>query len=706
MLRKCLMMAGWILGMSVAAEAATMDRVTMPFGQKLFVSGINVAWKNFGGDVGDQPVDTVWFAKMLQGVADSGGNAIRWWLFTNCANGPVFDKTTKLVTGPGSATVANVRKVLDMAYARGVSVDLCLLSFDMMKYNQQGVDTAANKKMLQTDEGRKAFIDNAVLPLVKAIGSHPAILTWEVFNEPEGMVIPLAGNWGSMTPGIQIGDVQKMVNQVAGAIHRNVPGVLVSNGCWAFIAGSNTVPGDHNYYTDSALKAVGGDPDGVLDFYMVHYYEWAGKTRSPFHHPASYWGLDKPLVIGEFPAKGISDSLAGTPGGLSPANAWKYLYDNGYAGAMGWTYTAHDGFGGLPEAGQGMQAVKTAHPDDVVLDFPPSAKDDWYSDSAGKTLSVAAPGVLSNDKEPTPGQNLSASLLVDALHGTVSVKADGSFVYAPAAGWSGTDRFVYVATGGGGAKDTATVEIRVLDAAKGRFFAPPNAIGWGIYSAWGTLALENVPGGMGVDIGQWGSTSTWVVDTAETFQVSGVEQTVSARIRNDPGSPWTRVKFQFAKSNPPTKYCPADTISDTLTLLVQPGETNGFSEYRGTLSPKAGIYHASFQFLWQNADGKGPNNAHQTVVADLEIFPSTLFPSGLARRSISVGSWSLTGNVLSARADGELGIEVRNLSGRTVAMASGRDVLELRLPSGAGILVASLRAGGGVRTFSVAAIGR
>jgi Bacterial Ig domain len=681
------------------ASAAAPDRVTLPFGQKVFVSGINVAWKNFGGDVGSEPVDTVWFAKMLQGVADSGGNAVRWWLFTNCANAPVFDKATKLATGPGSATVANVVKVLDMAYARGISVDLCLLSFDMMKYSQQGVDTAANRMILQTDRGRKAFIDNAVLPLVKAVGNHPAVLDWEVFNEPEGMVIPLAGNWGEMTPGIQISDVQRTVNQVAGAIHRSVPGVLVSNGCWAFIAGSNTVPGDHNYYSDSALKAVGGDADGVLDFYMVHYYEWAKTERSPFSHPASYWGLDKPLVIAEFPAKGLSDAV----GAMTPAQCWSWLHDNGYAGAMGWTYTAHDGFGGLPEAGQGMRAIKTSAPADVTIDYPPTAKDDWYSDSASRTLAVAAPGLLSNDREPTPGQTLSASLLAGATHGTVVVKADGSFTYAPTAGWSGTDRFTYIALGGAGGKDTATVEIRVLDAAKGSFFAPPTATGWGIYSAWGTLSLETLPEGMGVNVGQWGSTSTWVVDTAGTVQVGAVEQSIFVRIKNDPGSPWTRVKFQFAKSNPPTKYGPTDTISDTVTLALQPGGSNGFAQYRGVIKPTAaGAYHPALEFLWQNADGKGPSNAHQSVLADLEIFPASEVATGVASAPLRGAMWSLTGNVLSVNRPGTaLSMEVVSPAGRTLANVSGLSRLDWKVPTGAGILLVRLRCDGQESHFTI-----
>jgi hypothetical protein len=119
--------------------------------------------------VGKYPLDSLWFEEMIQGVADSGGNAVRWWLFTDCSNDPLIDPVTKLTTGLGESTVANIRKVLDMGYSRGVSIDLCLLSFDMMKTGKTGVDIEANKKILQTDEGRKAFIDNAVVPLVRAI---------------------------------------------------------------------------------------------------------------------------------------------------------------------------------------------------------------------------------------------------------------------------------------------------------------------------------------------------------------------------------------------------------------------------------------------------------------------------------------------------------------------------------------------------------
>ena len=90
----------------------------------------------------------------------------------------------------------------------------------------------------------------------------------------------------------------------------------------------------------------------------------------------------------------------------------------------------------------------------------PVAADDSYTTDQGMTLTVAAPGVLANDTD-ADGDALTASLVSGPAHGQLTLNANGSFGYVPAAGYSGPDSFVYAASDGKGGSATATVSITV-----------------------------------------------------------------------------------------------------------------------------------------------------------------------------------------------------------------------------------------------------
>jgi LPXTG-motif cell wall-anchored protein len=91
-----------------------------------------------------------------------------------------------------------------------------------------------------------------------------------------------------------------------------------------------------------------------------------------------------------------------------------------------------------------------------------SAVDDAGSTIAGRPLTVPADrGLLANDS----GTSLTAALATPPSHGTVTVAADGSYVYTPTAGFSGVDTFTYTATDADGASTTATATITVVSAA-------------------------------------------------------------------------------------------------------------------------------------------------------------------------------------------------------------------------------------------------
>jgi hypothetical protein len=349
----CLLMVVLLLG--APRSWAQADRIQFN-GQNLFLNGLNLAWgeypgggASFANDIGPNAStpNLSHFTDVFSQMQANGGNAMRLWLHTTGENSPAWSGWN--VTGPGTDTIADLETILDLAWEHDVGMVLCLWSFDMLVNTRPASVTDRSHAILTNETYRATYITNALIPMVQALQGHPAIIAWEIFNEPEGMSDE--HGW-SHTHHIPMADIQAFINQCAGAIHRTDPAAKVSNGSWAFIASSD-VDGNFNYYSDARLIAAGGDPDGTLDFYMVHYYDWAGTALSPFQHPAAYWGLDKPLVIAEF----FADCSNCTPG------PYETLYQNGYAGALAWSWT--DSSHSLM-LGQ-IAATSSAHPGDVLI---------------------------------------------------------------------------------------------------------------------------------------------------------------------------------------------------------------------------------------------------------------------------------------------------------------------------------------------------
>jgi len=320
--------------------------------QEIFASGMNLAWGNFAKDLNN--FNEVKFTQALDDIANAGGNSMRWWVHVNGTDSPEF--TNGMVSGISASEIANVKTVLDLAEERNIAVSLCLWSFDMLQ-SGQGVNYQQNKNLLQNTSYTYAYIENALVPMVKELKGHPAILCWEIFNEPEGMTTEFG--WTPAEHRTQMKYVQQFINLTAGAIHKEHPEAVVSNGSWSFRASSD-INSYKNYYSDEELIAAGADTLGTLDFYMVHYYDWGGQALSPFHHPASYWELDKPIVIAEF-------SASGPIAGVTTQEAYEALYYSGYAGSLSWTWTNHDGHGGIEDATPGMQSLFNKYPDDIRL---------------------------------------------------------------------------------------------------------------------------------------------------------------------------------------------------------------------------------------------------------------------------------------------------------------------------------------------------
>ena len=364
---------GMLLG--AVASALSQDNRVDYNKQKLFLSGANLAWVSFARDIGPGVTDFNKIADIMLSMHDHGGNALRWWLHTNGTSTPQFD-SNGIVVGPGVETIADLKKVLDLAWEREIGLKLCLWSFDMLRSSNNATVLNRNKLLLNDSTYTRQYINNCLIPMVDSLKGHPAIIAWEIFNEPEGMSFEFGWNFTSHVP---MAAIQRFVNLCAGAIHRRDPQALVTNGAWSFyaltdvpttslakveaelsqlsaaekkememrfaqkygialtadaiIAHTKKAAGqaNFNYYLDSRLIAAGGDPKGTLDFYSVHYYDWGGTPISPFHHPKNFWNLNKPLVVAEFAMQNTF--------GVLKENLFETLYRTGYAGALAWSWT-------------------------------------------------------------------------------------------------------------------------------------------------------------------------------------------------------------------------------------------------------------------------------------------------------------------------------------------------------------------------------
>jgi large repetitive protein len=116
------------------------------------------------------------------------------------------------------------------------------------------------------------------------------------------------------------------------------------------------------------------------------------------------------------------------------------------------------------EGHTGIEGPKTAEatvPITVSAAVYDHAVPDGYTTSENATLSKdPAEGVLVNDTD-SDSLPLRAELVSGPAHGTLTLNADGSFTYTPAANYKGSDSFTYEDNDGNTESNTATVSITI-----------------------------------------------------------------------------------------------------------------------------------------------------------------------------------------------------------------------------------------------------
>jgi len=137
---------------------------------------------------------------------------------------------------------------------------------------------------------------------------------------------------------------------------------------------------------------------------------------------------------------------------LNANGGFTYTPAANYNGPDSFTYKANDGTADSNTATVSLTVT--------AVNDPPVAVDRTFVTNEDASLNVTAPGVLDNDTD-VEGDALTAVLVSNPSHGTVTLNSDGSFLYVPAANYNGSDSFTYKANDGTSASNVATVTITI-----------------------------------------------------------------------------------------------------------------------------------------------------------------------------------------------------------------------------------------------------
>lgn len=190
-------------------------------------------------------------------------------------------------------------------------------------------------------------------------------------------------------------------------------------------------------------------------------------TIHPINDPPTgvddWYELDEDTVLNVNPALGVLSNDTDPDSGsltavlvedvasgqltLNPNGSFVYDPDPDFEGADSFTYQASDGtlLSGVVTVDLMVNAVNDA----------PTATAETYTTAEDTPLTVTAPGVLANDND-IDGDTLSAVLAAGPTRGSLTLNADGSFVYTPNANINGSDSFTYRASDGQAVSTPAT----------------------------------------------------------------------------------------------------------------------------------------------------------------------------------------------------------------------------------------------------------
>lgn len=284
-----------------------------------FVIGANLPWISYGGDFGSnawRPEGGVHaraddLGRALDRAARAGVRRIRWFMLCDGRAGILFDPDGMPI-GFDQALFTDVDAALRAAADRRIEIMFVLLDFHWCgrRRSVAGVQLGGRADVLRDASMRAALLDRVLAPLLREYGGTPQIFAWDVINEPEWATCGLGGRPGR--PCVALETMRAFVREAAELVHAHA-----------------TQPVTVGSASARWLKAW---RDLGLDFYQAHWYGHL-ESSAPLGRPVGDLGLDRPVMLGEFPSRVAPVELRRI---VETARA------AGYTGAFVWSVLAED----------------------------------------------------------------------------------------------------------------------------------------------------------------------------------------------------------------------------------------------------------------------------------------------------------------------------------------------------------------------------
>lgn len=298
--------------------------------KKRFMYGVNYAWHNFAADFGgnqawSQPGLSAEPAveSELKSMAANGINVIRWWLWPDFRGDGVTFDASDTPMGLGGTALTDVARALELAENNDMYLMLTLFSFDNFRPTrmEQNLKIRGINPIATDDAKRRALIENVVVPLARTVEASPykhRMIAWDIINEPEWAVkgTSMYGGDPEFDP---MPDLESLTHAQMELFLRDIGKGLRDNSKALISVGATAFKWAHAW---SKLD---------LDFHQFHMYDWVNMYWPYDKSPKEYGLDDKPVVMGEFPLKGLT--------GAPYSKLLESWFGNGYAGALGWAFT-------------------------------------------------------------------------------------------------------------------------------------------------------------------------------------------------------------------------------------------------------------------------------------------------------------------------------------------------------------------------------